>query len=331
MPPVSESASGSPSAYMDSTKRRGKKRIRAFTTDERASHRVIEKQRREALNESFLVSIISQSQPPHHSNFRFQLIWQDLARLVPALAPVRRLSKSLIVHEGIQHLRAQRAMCLAVASEIQAILAENIQLIVEVNSWREQYGSSIGLRQVKPVGDAVLAILKVDQEVFGTFPGGFGDNGTGDDHDGDGHGAERPQMEERSDSPLSFPFRQGSPSTSTNKGFNLPEQIPIHPHSGSQSFHPDANHLIGIPDNLVGANGSTAQQTMLPDVDPFSFLDDGGYELSLVSNMDAPPISSSFADLNMHRDMLHDLIIAPPQMRHYIAPTHDEPNLGYML
>jgi hypothetical protein len=63
MPPVSESASGSPSAYMDSTKRRGKKRIRAFTTDERASHRVIEKQRREALNESFLVSIISLSFP----------------------------------------------------------------------------------------------------------------------------------------------------------------------------------------------------------------------------------------------------------------------------
>src|ERR1700674_3657174 len=45
MPPASKSVSGSPSAYMDSTKRRGKKRIQAFTTDERASHRVIEKQR----------------------------------------------------------------------------------------------------------------------------------------------------------------------------------------------------------------------------------------------------------------------------------------------
>jgi hypothetical protein len=70
---------------------------------------------------------------------------------------------------------------------------------------------------------------------------------------------------------------------------------------------------------------------MLPDVDLFSFLDDGGYDLSLASNMDAPPISSSFADLNMHRDTLRDLIISPSQMRHYIVPTHDEPNLGYML
>jgi hypothetical protein len=222
-------------------------------------------------------------------------------------------------------------MCLAAASEVQAILAENIQLIVEVNSWREQYGSGMGSRQVKPVGDAVLAMLKVDQEVFGTFPGGFGDNGTGDDHDGDGHGAEIPQMEERRDSPRSFSFPQAAPSTSTNMGFNLPEQIPIHPHSGSQTFHPDTNHLMGIPGSLMDANGSPTQQTMLPGVDPFSFLDDGGYDLSLVSNMDAPPISSSFADLNMHRDTLRDLIISPSQMRHYIVPTHDEPNLGYML
>jgi hypothetical protein len=74
MPTASGSVSGSPSADIDSTKRKGKKRIRAFTADERASHRVIEKQRREALNESFLVSIISLSQPGRPSNFRFQLI-----------------------------------------------------------------------------------------------------------------------------------------------------------------------------------------------------------------------------------------------------------------
>jgi hypothetical protein len=199
-------------------------------------------------------------------------------------------------------------MCLAAASEIQAVLAENIELIAEVNSWREQYGSGMGSRQVKPVGDAVLAMLKVDQEVFGTFPGGFSDNGTGDDHDGDDHGTERPQMEERRDSSQSVSFPQAAPSTSTNTGFNLPGYIPIHPHSGSQSFHPDTNHLIGIPDSLMDANRSTTQQTMLPDVDLFSFLDDGGYDLSLASNMDAPPISSSFADLNMHRDILHDLL-----------------------
>jgi hypothetical protein len=62
----SGSASGSPlnaNANADSNKRRNKKRVRAFTADERASHRVIEKQRREALNESFLVSTIPTTQP----------------------------------------------------------------------------------------------------------------------------------------------------------------------------------------------------------------------------------------------------------------------------
>jgi hypothetical protein len=43
----------------DAEKARGgggiKKRVRNFTADERAAHRVIEKQRRDALNESFLV------------------------------------------------------------------------------------------------------------------------------------------------------------------------------------------------------------------------------------------------------------------------------------
>lgn len=37
-------------------KRKSKKRVRAFTSEDRASHRSIEKQRREALNQSFLVS-----------------------------------------------------------------------------------------------------------------------------------------------------------------------------------------------------------------------------------------------------------------------------------
>jgi hypothetical protein len=40
-------------------KRKSKKRVRAFTSEDRASHRSIEKQRREALNQSFLVGFKS--------------------------------------------------------------------------------------------------------------------------------------------------------------------------------------------------------------------------------------------------------------------------------
>ena len=38
-------------------RKHAKKRIRAFTSDDRASHRIIEKQRREALNQNFLVGV----------------------------------------------------------------------------------------------------------------------------------------------------------------------------------------------------------------------------------------------------------------------------------
>lgn len=65
---TSGSASGSPPAAADGSKKKPKKRIRSFTPGDRACHRVIEKQRREALNESFLVSSTSAGvffQPQH--------------------------------------------------------------------------------------------------------------------------------------------------------------------------------------------------------------------------------------------------------------------------
>jgi hypothetical protein len=52
---ASAGASG-PALIAGGNKKRGKKRIRIFTPDDRAEHRAIEKQRREALNERFVVS-----------------------------------------------------------------------------------------------------------------------------------------------------------------------------------------------------------------------------------------------------------------------------------
>ena len=46
-----------PSPIPEYDRKHAKKRIRAFTSDDRASHRIIEKQRREALNQNFLVGV----------------------------------------------------------------------------------------------------------------------------------------------------------------------------------------------------------------------------------------------------------------------------------
>ncbi|OBT78409.1 hypothetical protein VF21_02175 [Pseudogymnoascus sp. 05NY08] len=145
-------------------KRKSKKRIRAFTSEDRASHRSIEKQRREALNESFL----------------------ELARLLPPLTHARRLSKSLIVNESISYLNEQRAIRLAAASEIRDLLADYNSLITQLNAL--QYSHVPGESQQLPhriTTKALSEFMDVEREEFGTFPGGFGDNGPCDDIEGD--------------------------------------------------------------------------------------------------------------------------------------------------
>lgn len=137
-----------------------KKRIRVFTPDDRATHRVIEKQRREALNERFI----------------------ELARLLPGLASHHRLSKSIIVHESIAHHKKQRAAQLTAAREIRCLLSEREELLAEVNDWRTRF-SHVGteLRQGRQLDEDALDLLNVENEEFGKFPHGFGDNRPSDE------------------------------------------------------------------------------------------------------------------------------------------------------
>ncbi|KAJ7629105.1 hypothetical protein FB45DRAFT_919990 [Roridomyces roridus] len=143
-----------------------RKRVRLFTPADRATHRVVEKQRREALNGHFI----------------------ELARLLPGLASTRRLSKSIIVNESIAHQKKQRAERLACAKQLRGMMAEQEALVEEVNTLRMKLG--IAERREGPGELSVEAtdVLRVDEEVFGAFPAGFGDNGDtiGEEQDVDG-------------------------------------------------------------------------------------------------------------------------------------------------
>ncbi|KAI0843509.1 hypothetical protein F5Y06DRAFT_284004 [Hypoxylon sp. FL0890] len=92
-----------------------KKRIRNFTPDDRAAHRVFEKSRREA--------------------FREKLI--ELASFLPTLSETEpsRLSKHIVVHESIERHREQNR-------HIQELQRERDELLAEVNRWRA--GASTG-------------------------------------------------------------------------------------------------------------------------------------------------------------------------------------------
>lgn len=142
-----------------------KSRKRVNTAEKRATHNAVERQRREALNGRFL----------------------DLARLLPGLATVRRPSKSNIVNNSISHLSVQRNSRLSAARELRSLLAERDALLAEVNDWRGRNG--VDRRDSSGVSAAVEEVLKVEEETFGVFSAGFGNDDEDDEDGGDNEGS----------------------------------------------------------------------------------------------------------------------------------------------
>ncbi|KAF5252303.1 hypothetical protein FANTH_2603 [Fusarium anthophilum] len=93
-----------------------KKRVRNFTADDRAAHRIFEKKRRELFRERL----------------------NDLAKELPALAGKNpaRLSKHDVIDESINRHQLERGACLDVIQAYRALLQERDDLLGEVNTWR---------------------------------------------------------------------------------------------------------------------------------------------------------------------------------------------------
>ncbi|KAI0470716.1 hypothetical protein GGR56DRAFT_660216, partial [Xylariaceae sp. FL0804] len=107
-----------------------KKRIRNFTADDRAAHRVFEKSRREAFKEALT----------------------NLASLLPALAETepQRLSKHVVVDESISFIKSHRL-------QLHALARDRDDLLAEVNQWRSRAG--LGLRQANMPEQAPAAVV----------------------------------------------------------------------------------------------------------------------------------------------------------------------------
>ena len=66
---------------------------------------------------------------------------------------------------------------MAAAQDMEDLLAENQQLVSELNTLRSQVGvPGMPLLQPRPVTEAMVQLKGVKDQVFGTFPAGFGDN-----------------------------------------------------------------------------------------------------------------------------------------------------------
>ncbi|EGY23088.1 uncharacterized protein VDAG_04526 [Verticillium dahliae VdLs.17] len=94
----------------------GKKRVRNFTADDRATHRIFEKNRREA--------------------FKSRLI--ELATHLPALGGTdpQRLSKHVVVQESIARHKLMKGLCSDAFQDIRALVQERDELLTQVNHRR---------------------------------------------------------------------------------------------------------------------------------------------------------------------------------------------------
>ncbi|PSN74033.1 hypothetical protein BS50DRAFT_615012 [Corynespora cassiicola Philippines] len=133
-----------------------KKRIRVWTAEDRAAHRLFEKSRREAFNDGLI----------------------DLARQIPSLASMKRLNKHLIVEHSIKRHKEQRQLRCDASQELRRILAERDDLLTEVNHWRSLSRPSIMPRKATPMGTSLKRLLNSKKEQYGSFPNGFGENPT---------------------------------------------------------------------------------------------------------------------------------------------------------
>ena len=186
-------------------------------------------------------------------------------------------------------------------------------------------------RQARPASDAILDLFKVENEVFGTFPGGFGDNGPGNEHDEDqwrssGTGTRTAEGDKEA-------FR----SDSSRELVEIPDMNAAAIPSQIDSI-PPINEPLQIQANLASYNipenprtldafQSLSIMTGLPATIPDDQL------LPLLGNEYEHPLGSyaeSFTSMNVSPINYSDFNMQPMDMGFYATPPVERSNLGYV-
>ena len=127
-----------------------KKRIRHWTADDRAAHRVFERSRREAFKERLTASrLMRLRQTIAGADPRTQA----LASQIPSLQNTEpnRLSKHVVVDESITLHRREQERTQYTTRRIDALLTERDELLAELNTWRRGAGMEPRLAADGPI------------------------------------------------------------------------------------------------------------------------------------------------------------------------------------
>ncbi|CAM1503320.1 Fc.00g080960.m01.CDS01 [Cosmosporella sp. VM-42] len=148
-----KATSGPPPESSSGRHSNSKKRVRNFTADDRAAHRLFEKGRREAFKERL----------------------NELATHLPNLSDTepQRLSKHVVINESIARHKLLHSTCVDALDSIRALMQERDELLAEVNTWRNSAG--VGVRQSVGVNVNNLVTLEAEaQQRPSRLPPGHG-------------------------------------------------------------------------------------------------------------------------------------------------------------
>lgn len=149
-------------------------RKRKFTVEERREHSVIEKKRRENLNEKLLI----------------------LARNLPTLNDKehKRLSKNIIVTHAISHVQTVQALFRAALPQLRDLLEEHDQMHMELDRMRINAGLKPHPRD-REDEHHIRELFQVDGWKYASFPNGFqGEKGDGHEEEDEAASAQKQEL-----------------------------------------------------------------------------------------------------------------------------------------
>jgi hypothetical protein len=250
--------------------------------------------------------------------------------LIPALAPCRRLSKSLIVHESVEYLQSQRESWITAADEIQALLAENLQVVAELNTWRELHG--LPPKQAQSASDTLQKLLKVKEDVLGTFPGGFGDNPAEDNRAGEtsatfANSREQQHLSRHQESEAETMQLDLPPSTTVDMQLpvvaagHVPEAVPHRPSLSQIPSH----HSFGYGHNMAASSNHLdptqfANNQLQPDGLDLIMPYDETFGISPILDHNLQP----FPVFNLQNNELYgNAGASSPGLSYFVPPIHE--------
>ncbi|KAK6441637.1 hypothetical protein LTR95_002117 [Oleoguttula sp. CCFEE 5521] len=129
------------------SRQRSQKRQRQWSLEDRAKHRVLERERREAFNDRLM----------------------ELATLLPDLegVPESRLSKHVIVEESVKHHREQQRLLDESVKRCEQLQRERDALLADARSWRRSPSNAGPVQQASVPAEPLDAMYALPNTLHG--------------------------------------------------------------------------------------------------------------------------------------------------------------------